>query len=40
MKRALEEYMFDEKVINKKAIEEMTEEELDQLMEILSEAGY
>jgi hypothetical protein len=31
---------FNDKIINKKAMDDLTEEELDQLMEILSEAGY
>lgn len=32
--------IFTDKVINKKAIDELTKEEADQLMEILSKAGY
>lgn len=32
--------LFDEKVINKKALDDLSEEELDQLMIILSNAGY
>jgi hypothetical protein len=32
--------MFNDKVINKKAIDELTDAEADELMEILSKAGY
>jgi hypothetical protein len=32
--------IFNDKVINKKAIDELSKEEADELMEILSRAGY
>lgn len=34
------ELFSNDNLINKKAIDDLTEEELDQLMIILSEAGY
>lgn len=32
--------LFGDKVINKMAIQDLTDEEADKLMELLSEAGY
>lgn len=32
--------LFNDKIINKKAIEDLTDDEADELMEILSKAGY